>query len=316
MLDRFGRSITYLRLSVTELCNLRCRYCMPEEGICKLPREQILTQEEMIRAVEAAAELGIVKVRITGGEPLIRPDILDICRKVSQVEGIQETVITTNGIRLPELAVPLREAGVQRVNISLDTLDPYKYTRMTRGGKLEDALHGIQAALEAGFSKVKINTVLIGGFNDDEIRKLAQLTMDWPVDVRFIELMPMAGNAEFGPESYIPVARVVDALPEAVFEQDEGVARMYRIPGAAGRIGLISALSQHFCASCSRIRLTADGHLKPCLHSAEEFCIKGLDDAGMLEQMRAAILAKPASHGLLDSENRSQTPRSMNRIGG
>ena len=316
MIDSFGRPITYLRLSVTELCDLRCRYCMPEEGVCKLRHDQMLTEEEMVRAVQAAAKLGIEKVRVTGGEPLTKPNILSICRQVAQVPGIQEVSITTNGIRLPELAVPLREAGVRRVNISLDTLNPEKYAYITRRGVLDKALAGLDAALDAGFDRVKINAVLIGGFNDDEIPALAALTRERPVDVRFIELMPMSGNRDFGPESYIPVSRVLEKLPQAVPEKEEGVARLYRLPGAMGRVGLISPLSQHFCASCNRIRLTADGKLKPCLHSAEEISIKGLDDTAMLDRMRQAIWGKPQCHGALGPLSRSETPRSMNQIGG
>ena len=316
MIDALGRNITYLRLSVTELCNLRCRYCMPEEGVCKLDHSQLLTEEEMIRAVRAASHLGITKVRITGGEPLTKPNILSICRNVAQVPGIAETSITTNAILLPDMAAPLREAGVKRVNISLDTLNPEKYRRITRRGNLNDALKGLSAALDAGFDKVKINTVLIGGFNDDEIPVLANLTEKWPVDVRFIELMPMAGNTDFGPECYIPVTRVLDALPEVLPEQEEGVARLYRLPGALGRVGLISPLSHHFCASCNRIRITADGKIKPCLHSAEEISIKGLNEQDMMEQMRRAILLKPACHAELSAQSRSQAARSMNQIGG
>ena len=316
MRDVYGREISYLRLSVTELCPLRCRYCMPEEGVCKLRHEDLLTEEEMLRAVRTAAGLGITKVRITGGEPLTKPNILSICRGVSGTPGIRETVLTTNGIRLPELAVSLREAGVSRVNISLDTLDEGKYAYMTRRGHLQDALAGIRCALDAGFEKVKINAVLIGGFNDDEIPQLAALTQRWPVDVRFIELMPMPGNQSFGSESYIPVMKVLKCLPDAVPCDEDGVASLYRLPGALGHIGLISPVSRPFCAGCNRIRLTADGRLKPCLHSAEEFSLKGLSDAGMAEQFRRAIRAKPECHGQLDAVNRSLTRRGMSQIGG
>ena len=179
---------------MTELCNLRCRYCMPEDGVCKKRHEDMLTQEEMLAAVKAAAELGITKVRVTGGEPLVKRDILSICRGVARTEGIEEVCITTNGTLLPELAKPLREAGVSRVNISLDTLNAEKYAYITRRGSLEEALRGIDTALEAGFDKVKINTVLIGGFNDGEIPALAELTRQYPVDLRFIELMPMVDS--------------------------------------------------------------------------------------------------------------------------
>ena len=317
MIDEYGREISYLRLSVTELCNLRCRYCMPEDGVCKKRHEEMLTQEEMLDAVKAAAELGIRKVRITGGEPLVKRDILSICRGVARTEGIEEVCITTNGLLLPQLAKPLREAGVSRVNISLDTLDEKKYAYITRRGSLAGAVAGIKAALDAGFDMVKINAVLIGGFNDEEIPALAELTRRYPIDLRFIELMPMLDSREFGPEAFIPCSVVTDKLPELQPEpQDKGVARLYRLPGALGRIGLISPVSSHFCASCNRIRLTADGKIKPCLHSGQEFSVKGLDHEGMLEQLRAAILAKPACHQELSAQSLSHAGRSMNQIGG
>ena len=317
MIDKYGREISYLRLSVTELCNLRCRYCMPEDGVCKKRHEDMLTREEMLDAVKAAAELGIRKVRITGGEPLVKRDILSICRGVARTEGIEEVCITTNGLLLPELAKPLREAGVSRVNISLDTLDEKKYAYITRRGSLAGAVAGIKAALDAGFDMVKINTVLIGGFNDDEIPALAELTRRYPLDLRFIELMPMLDSREFGPEAFIPCSVVTDKLPELQPEpQDRGVARLFRLPGAMGRIGLISPVSSHFCAACNRIRLTADGKIKPCLHSGQEFSVKGLDHEGMLEQLRAAILAKPACHQELSAQSLSHAGRNMNQIGG
>ena len=184
MIDRLGRNITYLRISVTDKCNLRCRYCMPEEGVCKKDHGDMLTEDEFITAVEAAAALGITKVRITGGEPLVKKNIVSICRRAAAVEGIREVCLTTNGLLLPKMAKELREAGVKRLNLSLDTLDPEKYAYITRIGQLEDFKAGLEAALDAGFEKVKINAVLIGGFNDDEIERLAGLTLEYPVDVR------------------------------------------------------------------------------------------------------------------------------------
>ena len=317
MKDTYGREISYLRLSVTELCNLRCRYCMPEQGVCKKAHEEMLTEDETILAVRAAASLGIRKLRITGGEPLVKKNIVSICGRTAAVPGIREVCITTNGTRLPELARPLREAGVRRLNISLDTLSEEKYRYITRIGSLNQAIDGIEAALDAGYDKIKLNAVLIGGFNDDEIAPLAGLTRRWPVDVRFIELMPMYDSGDFGPEAFIPCERVLQALPELEKESpDGGVARLYRLPGAQGRIGLISPLSSHFCAACNRIRLTADGKLKPCLHGKAEFSIKGLDRDGMREQFRTAMLAKPEWHGELSYQNRSQAGRNMNTIGG
>ena len=317
MIDRLGRNITYLRISVTELCNLRCRYCMPAGGICKKRHEDMLTEDELIQAVEAAASLGITKLRITGGEPLIKKNIVSICRRAASVPGIEELCLTTNGLLLPELAAPLREAGVRRINLSLDTLDPEKYAYITRGGSLEQALAGLQAALDAGFDKIKLNAVLIGGFNDGEIPQLAELTRRFPVDMRFIEMMPMYDGGDFGPEAYLPVSRVLEQLPEARPETaDGGVARLYRLPGAQGRIGLISPLSDHFCGRCNRLRLTADGRLKPCLHGPEELSIKGLSLEEMTQRLQQAIRSKPAWHGELTPSRRSQAGRNMNQIGG
>ena len=183
MIDRLGRSITYLRLSITDRCNLRCRYCMPEEGICQKSHSDMLTEDEMITAVEAAAALGITKLRITGGEPLIKRNVLAICQRAAAVEGIREVALTTNGVLLPKFAKPLKDAGISRLNISLDTLDPERYAYITRIGKLDGVLAGLEAALEAGFDKIKINAVLIGGFNDDRIREMAELTRRYPVDI-------------------------------------------------------------------------------------------------------------------------------------
>ena len=317
MIDSYGRQISYLRLSVTELCNLRCRYCMPEDGICKKRHNEMLTQEETISAIRAAASLGISKLRITGGEPLVKPNIVDLCAEAAAVDGIREVCMTTNATLLPKLAGPLREAGVSRLNISLDTLDPEKFRYITRIGTLSDAVAGLDAALDCGFERIKVNAVLIGGFNDDEIPVLAELTRRYPLDVRFIELMPMVDSSDFGPEAYLPCTAVTERLPglEAM-DPDGGVARLYRLPGAMGNIGLISPVSAHFCTACNRIRITADGKVKPCLHSSDEISIKGLDEEGMRETLRQAILAKPRWHGELSYHERSRAGRNMNQIGG
>lgn len=317
MIDRFGRDITYLRLSVTDKCNLRCRYCMPEAGVCRKAHSQMLSEDEMIRAVEAAASLGITKLRITGGEPLVKKNILSICRRAAQVEGIKEVCLTTNGLLLPELGKELKEAGIQRINLSLDTLNPEKYAYITRVGKLEGFQAGLNAAFQAGFEKIKINAVLIGGFNEDEIQDLANLTMQYPVDMRFIEMMPMYNGGDFGPESFIPNSRVLEVLPDLnPVDGDGGVAVLYRLPGALGNIGLISPVNAHFCGTCNRLRLTADGKLKPCLHSGAEYSIKGLSQAEMTAVMEKAIWNKPAWHGDLDALHRSRAGRNMNQIGG
>lgn len=317
MVDRFGRQITYMRLAITELCNLRCRYCMPEDGVCKKRHDEMLTEEEMIQAVRVGVELGVTKLRITGGEPLIKKNLLSICERAVRVPGIQEVNITTNGTMLPKLAKPLKGVGIKRINISLDTLDYDKYAYITRIGSFNQALLGLEAALEAGFEKIKINTVLIGGFNDDEIPAMAELTRRYPVDVRFIELMPMYDSGDFDKDAFVPCTTVLERLPELVpEEQDGGVARLYRLPGAKGNIGLISPVSANFCGECNRIRLTADGKLKPCLHYGVEYPIKGLSYEGVVEQFKNAIMGKPSRHGELSSESRSQAGRNMNQIGG
>ena len=317
MQDRYGREITYLRLSVTDRCNLRCRYCMPEDGVCKKSHGDMLTEEEMLLAVEAAASLGVRKLRITGGEPLVKRNILSICEKAAAVPGIREVCLTTNGVLLPQYARALQECGVKRLNLSLDTLDPEKYAHMTRWGRLDQALAGLDAALKAGFEKIKVNAVLIGGFNDDEIPALAELTRRYPLDVRFIELMPMYDSGAFAETAFLPCTEVLNQLPQAVaLPDDGGVAKLYRLPGALGRIGLISPVSAHFCGSCNRLRLTADGKLKPCLHSSAEYPLKGLDFDGMRAVMAQAVQSKPSWHGSLDAQHRSSAGRNMNQIGG
>ncbi len=316
MKDSFGREINYLRLSVTDRCNLRCRYCMPESGIEKKEHSQMLTEEEMLLAVHICASLGINKVRVTGGEPLLKKNILSLCRGIASTPGINELCLTTNGTMLPEMAQELKKAGVSRVNISLDTLDPEKYRRITRTGNLEDALKGLDAALAAGFERIKINTVLIGGFNDDEIKDLADLTKKNNVDLRFIELMPMTRNSFFSDSSYVPSSVVLQRLSDLAPAGDDGVSRIYRLPGAKGTVGLISPLSNMFCPTCNRIRITADGKVKPCLHKPEEYTIKGLNDNEMRIVLEKAICAKPPCHDELSSQHATKAGRDMFRIGG
>ena len=317
MIDQFGRNITYMRLSVTDKCNLRCRYCMPAEGVCLKEHKDMLTEDEMITAVEAAATLGIKKLRITGGEPLVKRNIVSICRRAALVEGIEEVCLTTNGIYLPKLAEPLKAAGVKRINLSLDTLDPEKYAYITRTGSLDAFWDGLHAALDAGFEKVKINAVLIGGFNDMEIPQLADLTRQYAVDMRFIEMMPMYDSGDFKDAAFVPNSRVLEMLPDAEpVAHDGGVAKLYRLPDGKGNIGLISPLNAHFCGTCNRVRLTADGKIKPCLHAPDEYSLKGLDYDGMKKVLEEAIWNKPQWHGDLDAAHRSQAGRNMNQIGG
>jgi len=316
MTDGFDREITYLRLSVTDLCNLRCFYCMPEEGVAKLPHSEILSVEEIDGIVRAAAFLGITKVRITGGEPLVRRGILDICRNTASVPGISEVCLTTNGILLEKYAEQLRAAGVDRLNISLDSLNPETYKKITRGGDLSAALDGINAARRAGFEQIKINAVLMGGVNDGEIRALCELSRTLGAGVRFIELMPIGGSADWAGGHFVPGSKVLEAVPELIPLPPDGVARMYRLPDAEGTVGLINPLSSHFCGSCNRVRVTSDGKLKPCLHSADEINIRGLSGEELVSAMRDAIYSKPARHLLNGGKNISSSARGMSAIGG
>lgn len=315
MLDSYGRNIKYLRLSVTELCNLRCRYCMPENGVVKKRHDEILTEEEMICAVRAAASVGIEKVRITGGEPLLKPNIISICSNIAKIPGINELCLTTNGNFLPEKSEALKHSGVKRINISLDTLSHKKYEWITRNGSLEKALEGIEAAVNAGFEKVKINTVLIKGFNDDEIISLANLTYKYPVDVRFIELMPMNDNLFFERKNFLSCFEVLQKFPDIVKISVDGVAELFHLKNALGNIGLISTVSKNFCSECSRLRLTADGKIKPCLHTSEEINIKGMNEYEIKEAFIKAVSSKPERRPEFFS-GMMKNGRTMNQIGG
>ncbi len=318
MQDTYGRKIEYLRVSVTDACNLCCGYCMPENAKGSCPCKQSMNIDEFYEIASAAVELGVKKLRITGGEPLVRSDIAELSKALASIPGIEDIAITTNGTLLEYKAEALFEAGIKRINISLDTLDAEKYAEITRGGNLSDAVRGIKAALRVGMNPVKINTVLIGGFNDDEIESLAKLTMDYPIDVRFIELMPIGFAAPYGKEAYISNETVLKKLPQLEpAESEKGtVARLYKLPGAKGRVGLISPLSNHFCAECNRLRLTADGCLKPCLHSAEEMPVRGLHGDELKETILTAVSHKPKMHVELSATERSESQRSMYRIGG
>ncbi|MBR3271823.1 MAG: GTP 3',8-cyclase MoaA [Clostridia bacterium] len=314
MRDSCGREIRYLRISVTDLCNYRCRYCMDEDGVKKRAHRDMLSFEEITEITTAAARLGIEKVRLTGGEPLVRRGLPDLCRMLKAVPGIQELAITTNGSLLPALADALKAAGVDRLNVSLDTLRPDRFASITRCGTLSDVLAGLDAAEKAGFTGTKLNTVLLGGFNDDEIADFAALTRDRDLSVRFIELMPIGFAANAG-AAYLPADAVLKAVPALEPVETRGVARVYRVPGYRGTVGLITPLSEKFCASCDRVRLTADGKLKPCLHSAAEIPLRGLHGAALEQALADAIFHKPKEHHI-DAAHRSESPRSMYEIGG
>ncbi len=316
MKDQYGREISYMRISVTDKCNLRCRYCIPEEGVKHLCHEDIMSIEEIAETVAAGAKLGIKKVRLTGGEPLVRKGVVELCRQISAIPEIEDLSITTNGLLLPKLAGELKGAGVNRVNLSLDTLDPEKYAYISRGGDFAGCIAGIRAAFDAGFSPVKINSVLIGGFNDDEIRTLALLAKYYPIEMRFIELMPIGAAAGYEVGEYLPITAVTDAVPELIPTGISGTAKLYKFPDGKGRVGLISPISSHFCAGCNRIRLTADGKIKPCLHSDVEKSVRGLHGDALISAVQDAIFYKPQSHGVLSRESPSDTRRTMNQIGG
>lgn len=317
MKDTLGREIRYLRVSLTDLCNLRCVYCMPPEGVSKQTHRDILSLEEIEEIVREAVTLGVRKVRLTGGEPLVRRGMVSLCRRLRDIPELEELAVTTNGLLLPQMASELKEAGVDRVNISIDTLDAVKYNNITRIGSLSDALRGIEAAWTAGLRPLKLNCVLIGGFNDDEIPAFAALTEQADIEVRFIELMPIGHTTPFGEAAYLPCEAVLQRLPQLVPAGDNGgVAERYRLPGALGTLGLIRPLSNCFCARCNRLRLTADGCLKPCLHSKEEIPLRGLHGKALREQLLTAIRHKPEQHGLLRFDSRSESARDMNAIGG
>lgn len=285
----------------------------------KYENTELMTDLEIITAARAAAQLGIKKVRITGGEPLVRHNIIYICRVIAGVAGIEELCMTTNGIGLSRYASRLRDAGVDRVNVSLDTLNDDKYRRISGAGSPKEVLRGVETALDAGFKKVKLNTVLLKGINDDEIMALAGLTQRYPIDVRFIEYMPMpTGRTE--QEVRLSCDYVLETLKESrLLDGDEaeydGVARLYRLKGALGSVGVIAPVSRAFCSSCSRLRLSADGRLKPCLHSQREISVKGLTLAKMKERFREAVEMKPESHDGL-KRMASLEERPMNTIGG
>lgn len=314
MKDGYGRDIYYLRLSVTDLCNLRCVYCMPAGGVEKRRHEDVLTVEELEEIARSAGRCGIRKIRLTGGEPLVRRGIVDICARTAEAPGVEEVCMTTNGLLLPKLAPELRKAGLRRVNISLDTLSPELYRELTRVGNIEDAVSGLKAALD-NFQTVKINAVLIGGTNEPEIRQMVYITKDAPVELRFIELMPIGECAHWPRERFLENSAVLEAVPELEPCGTSGVARLFSLPNARGRVGLISPLSSHFCPECNRIRITPDGRLKPCLHSAQEIELRGFHGAELDAKLREGICAKPMRHHLSPASP-SESLRGMSRIGG
>lgn len=313
MKDRFGRNITYLRISVTDLCNLRCKYCMPESGVKSLCHSDILSIEEIVEIVKVASKNGIKKIRLTGGEPLVRRGFINLCKQISEINEIEDIAITTNGVYLKSMADELFENKVRRINFSLDTLIKEKYNDITRRNDFDKTMESLFYAIKKGF-KVKINVVLIGGFNDDEIQDFVNLANKYDLEVRFIELMQIGETANWSKDKFVSNKIVLEKVPELEFDGVSGVAKIYKIKGQKGRIGLISPISCSFCEDCNRIRLTSDGKLKPCLHSKDEINLKGLSGEELEEVFKRGIFEKPEKHHLEDGK--SESARDMNKIGG
>ena len=334
MKDGHGRVIDYLRISLTDKCNFRCIYCMPEEGVCAMSHDEILRIEEIMDIARVAASIGIRSVRLTGGEPLVRKGVVDLVRDLNALDGIENVSMTTNGVLLPKMAEDLKAAGLSRVNISLDTLDADQFKFITRVGKIESTLAGIDAALEAGFNPVKINAVTVRSLNQDFLG-FAKLSIARPLHVRFIEYMPVgestgSDGTGWGKADVVPSEELIDTIneraqaeglePLVALDSDKrplgwGPARYFAFPGAAGTVGFISPLSRHFCGECNRMRLTADGKLRPCLFSDREVDVRsalreGGQDA-VYECFLKALDLKPDAH-----HDKVGTERRMSQIGG
>ncbi len=324
-LDSYGRRIDYLRVSLTDRCNMRCVYCMPAVGMHFLPRPELLSNEELLLVLRAAAAAGFRKIRLTGGEPTLRHEIVELVRAIKTIPGIEHVAMTTNALRLRQLAGPLKDAGLDRVNISIDSLDPQKFRQITRGGSLDDVWAGVRAADEAGLRPIKLNAVVVRGMNDEEVIRLAALTTEHPWEFRFIEVMPLTGVAGLAEEGVISTAELIARIsahfgPLEPYGQDAAdPARRYRIPGALGKIGFISAVTDPFCATCNRMRLTAEGRLHLCLLRDDELDLRdavrsgaGQDEIAQL--IRHAVYMKPWGHGL--PEGVLPTLRGMSQLGG
>lgn len=329
MIDQWGRAVTYMRVSVTDRCNLRCVYCMPSEGVPLRAHEEILTYEEIQRVIKAGLCLGIDRVRITGGEPLVRPGLVQFLSWLKPM-GVRDLSLSTNGLLFTSMARDLKAAGVNRVNFSLDTLQPERFRRIVRlNGDPGDVLKAVQTALDLGMEPVKLNMVVIRGWNDDEVADMARLTLEQPIHVRYIEVMPFSQGYPFTEENLVPAAEIRERLMEVFGSLEpvrEGVpgngpAKYWRLPGARGTVGFISALTECFCAGCNRIRLSADGKISPCLGHIHEVDLKpvlrspdySLDK--LVEALAAAIQAKPREHNFLDGDPEYRL-RVMNAIGG
>lgn len=328
LIDSYGRTIDYLRISITDRCNLDCLYCTPFGGRTRRSHAEILSYEEILRTAKAAVWAGISKIRITGGEPLQRRGMVRLCRMLADIDGIESLAVTTNGILLKELASPLFEAGVRRINVSLDTLKSERFKKITGSDLLYRVLEGIEVSEKIGLSPIKINTVVMRGINDDEIEDLVRLTLKKPYHVRFIELMPTQGHTMENHHSlFVPMIEVINRVKIIGNLQLEaktksfGPAKLCSFPEAAGKVGFIAPLSRHFCGTCNRLRLTADGKLRTCLFSEKEVDIKGLLRKGAAIKdltliFKQAIQDKPKSHQLNDSTLLNASGRAMRAIGG
>jgi cyclic pyranopterin phosphate synthase len=322
-LDRFGRKIHYLRISLTDHCNLRCIYCMPEDQTFR-PNKELMQDDEILLLTRLFADLGFDKIRLTGGEPTVRAHVVDIVRGIASTPGIRSLSMTTNGILLGKLAKPLKEAGLQRVNVSIDTLDPEKFHRLTRWGTLDDVWKGILAAEVVGLTPMKLNAVVVKGYNEEDAIDLAALTIDRDWQMRFIEMMPFAGVTDLQTSQGVSAAQIQQKIesefgPLEATGQYDGEARIYRIRGGKGEIGFISSVTVPFCAACTRARLTADGVLRMCLLREKEIdLLTPLRGGASLEELRQMVLDavwnKPWGHGL--DEGYIPLNRAMNQIGG
>ena len=324
-IDQFGRNIHYLRISLTDHCNLRCVYCMPEDQTFR-PNPELMQDNEIAMLTRLFASLGFDKIRLTGGEPTVRAHIVEIVRSIASTKGIRSVSMTTNGVLLKKLAQPLADAGLQRVNVSVDTLDAEKFHRLTRWGKLEDVWDGILAAEKAGLNPIKLNAVIVKGYNEADVVDLARLTLEHPWQMRFIEMMPFAGVTDVQTSQVITasqmLARIEAELGRLEDSNDghlDGEARLFHIPGARGDIGFISSVTAPFCETCNRARLTADGRLRLCLLRENEVdLLTPLRAGASLEDLRRLILDgiwyKPWGHGL--AEGVIPLNRVMNEIGG
>jgi GTP 3',8-cyclase len=324
-IDRFGRDIHYMRISLTDHCNMRCVYCMPEDMTFR-PSAELMQDDELLLLTRLFVNLGFDKFRLTGGEPTVRAHIVDIVREMAALEGVRSLTMTTNALLLGKLAAPLKEAGLDRVNISLDTLDPVRFKKVTRWGKLDQVWEGIQAAERAGLTPVKINVVVVRGYNDLDVPSLARLTCQYPWQVRFIEMMPFGGATDLQKSQVVTTAELLAQITATVGPLEpvnggklDGEARLYRLPGAQGDLGFISSVSLPFCAACTRARLTSDGKLRLCLLREKEVdLLTPLRAGASLEDLRKLIVDgvwnKPWGHGLADGE--IATNRTMSEIGG